>query len=116
MAEIEAAVDWNFDGKRKPIDLNMEMVRRSYDWAQANLVKTDPYRVERMTGFNEDKILIDGNTAAALGAHLGRRDGGRLVSDHAGLQRGGRAEQIPAQAAHRPRNRQGDLRGDPGRG
>jgi len=31
MAEIEAAVSWNFDGKRKPIDLNMEMVRRSYE-------------------------------------------------------------------------------------
>ena len=71
MAEIEAAVDWNFDGKRKPIDLNMDMVRRSYEWAQANLVKTDPYRVERMTGFNEDKILVDGNTAAALGCIWG---------------------------------------------
>ena len=34
-------------------------------------MKTDPYRVERMTGFNEDKILIDGNTAAALGAIFG---------------------------------------------
>ncbi len=71
MAEIEAAVDWNFDGKRKPIELNMEMVRRAYEWAQANLVKTDPYRVERMTGFNEDKMLVDGNTAAALGTIFG---------------------------------------------
>ena len=71
VAEIEAAVDWNFEGKRKPIDLNMEMVRRSYDWAQANLVKTDPYRVERMHGFNENKILIDGNAAAALGTIWG---------------------------------------------
>jgi 2-oxoglutarate ferredoxin oxidoreductase subunit alpha len=71
MAEIEAAVDWNFDGKRKPIDLNMEMVRRSYDWAKANLVKADPYRIERMRGFNEDKILVDGNTAAALGCIWG---------------------------------------------
>jgi 2-oxoglutarate ferredoxin oxidoreductase subunit alpha len=64
-------VDWNFDGKRKPIDLNMEMVRRSYDWAKANLIKSDPYRVERMSGFNEDKILVDGNTAAALGSIWG---------------------------------------------
>jgi 2-oxoglutarate ferredoxin oxidoreductase subunit alpha len=71
MAEIEAAVDWNFEGKRKPIDLNMEMVRRAYDWATANLVKTDPYRVERMAGFNDDKILIDGNTAGALGSIWG---------------------------------------------
>mgnify|MGYP002682692293 CR=1 FL=1 len=71
MAEIEAAVEWNFEGKRKPIELNMDMVRRAYDWAQANLVKTDPYRVERMTGFNEDKMLVDGNTAAALGSIFG---------------------------------------------
>ena len=71
MAEIEDAVSWNFDGKRKPIDLNMEMVRRSYAWAQANLTKTDPYRIERMHGFNENKILIDGNTAAALGTIWG---------------------------------------------
>ncbi len=71
MAEIEAAVDWNFEGKRKPIELNMDMVRRAYDWARANLVKTDPYRVERMTGFNDDKILIDGNTAGALGSIWG---------------------------------------------
>ena len=41
-----------------------------YDWAQANLVKTDPYRAERMTGFNEDKMLVDGNTA--LRRHLRR--------------------------------------------
>lgn len=71
MAEIEAAISWSFDGKPKPIELNMSMVRRAYEWAVAHLQKTDPYRVERMSGFNEDKILIDGNTAAALGAIFG---------------------------------------------
>ncbi len=71
MSEIEAAVDWSFEGKRKPIDLNMDMVRRSYQWAVANLIKTDPYRVERMAGFNEGKIMVDGNTAAALGTIWG---------------------------------------------
>ena len=71
MQEIEDAVSWNFDGKPKPIELNMSMVRSAYEWAQANLVKSDPYRVERMTGFNEDKVLADGNTAAALGSIFG---------------------------------------------
>jgi len=71
MAEIEAAVSWNFGGKPKPIALNMNMVRRAFQWAEANLVKTDPFRVERMTGFNEGKILVDGNSAAALGAVFG---------------------------------------------
>lgn len=71
MAEIENAVSWSFDGKPKPIELNMNMVRSAYNWAVANLPKTDPYRVERMSGFNENKILVDGNTAAALGAIFG---------------------------------------------
>ncbi len=71
MAEIEDAVSWNFDGKPKPIELNMSMVRRAHEWAVANLVKTDPYRVERMAGFNENKMLADGNTAAALGTIFG---------------------------------------------
>jgi len=71
MGEIEAAITWNFDGKPKPIELNMSMVHRAYEWAQANLTKTDPYHVQRMTGFNEDKILADGNTSAALGTIFG---------------------------------------------
>jgi 2-oxoglutarate/2-oxoacid ferredoxin oxidoreductase subunit alpha len=69
--EIEAAVSWNFGGKPKPIQLNMDMARRAYSWAQQGLTKQDPYRVERMTGFNEGKLLIEGNTAAALGAIFG---------------------------------------------
>lgn len=68
MDEIRAALEWNFKGKPKPIALNWEMVKRSYEWATANLVNSQPFRVRRMSGFNEGKVLIDGNTAAALGA------------------------------------------------
>jgi 2-oxoglutarate ferredoxin oxidoreductase subunit alpha len=71
MQEIADAVSWNFDGKPKPIELNMSMVRRAYNWAKENLAKSDPYRVQRMSGFNEGKILADGNTAAALGSIFG---------------------------------------------
>lgn len=71
IAEIKAAIAWSFDGKPKPIELNMNMVQRAYEWAVTNLEKTDPYRVTRMSGFNEDKLLIDGNTAAALGSIFG---------------------------------------------
>ena len=49
----------------------MNMVHHAYDWAKQNLVKTDPFRVARMTGFNEGKVMIDGNTAAALGSVFG---------------------------------------------
>jgi 2-oxoglutarate ferredoxin oxidoreductase subunit alpha len=71
MAEIEAALSWNFGGKPKPIQLNMDMATRAYDWAQSSLTKQDPYHVERMAGFNEGKLLVEGNTAAALGAIFG---------------------------------------------
>lgn len=71
MAEVEAAIDWNFGGKAKAVNLNMDMVRRAHTWAQENLQKTDPFRFEPMTGFNEGKLLIDGNSAGALGAIWG---------------------------------------------
>lgn len=71
LKEIEDAISWNFNGRPKPTQLNMDMVRRAYAWAESNLVKTDPFRVERMSGFNEGKVLIDGNSAAALGAIFG---------------------------------------------
>ena len=68
MNEIKAALAWNFGGKTKPIELNWSMVTAAYDWAKANLVNDQPYRVRPMTGFNEGTLLVDGNTAAALGA------------------------------------------------
>ena len=70
-AEIEAALRHHFDGKEKPVQLNMDMVKRAIDWASLNVQPRDRYRVERMSGFNEGKILVDGNTAGALGALAG---------------------------------------------
>ncbi len=69
--EIEAALLWNFEGKQKPAQLNMDMVNRALVWARANLTKQDGFRVAPMSGFNEGKIMADGNTAAALGAIFG---------------------------------------------
>ncbi len=68
MDELHAALVWNFNGKTKPIELNWDMVQRAYNWAQENITDEQPFRCERMSGFNEGKVLIDGNTAAALGA------------------------------------------------
>jgi len=68
MDEIKKALDWQFDGKEKPIAMNYNMATAGYDWAIANIENGQPYRVERMSGFNEGKILIDGNTAAGIGA------------------------------------------------
>ncbi len=66
--QIREALVWNFNGKTKPVEMNWDMVMRAYNWAKENIVNDQPFRCERMTGFNENKVLIDGNTAAGLGA------------------------------------------------
>lgn len=68
MEEIHNALSWNFDGKAKPVQMNYQMAEAAYNWAQENVENTQPYRVERMSGFNEGKVLVDGNASAALGA------------------------------------------------
>ncbi len=68
--EIRGALDSHFGGKEKPVELNMEMVNAAVAWAQENLTKQDPFFLER-DDQNEGLILIDGNTAAALGAAYG---------------------------------------------
>ena len=67
---IRSALSTHFRGRASAVDLNMRMVQAAADWARESLVKQDPYRVERsdQTG---GKILVDGNTAAALGALYG---------------------------------------------
>lgn len=68
--DIEAALLFHFKGKRKPVDSNMKVVHAAADWAAANLTKKDPFRVDRMDK-TDGLIMIDGNTAAALGAIYG---------------------------------------------
>ena len=70
LAEIRGALETHFQGKPKPVQINMAMVQAAADWAAQSLEKHDPYfvRGDRQT---EGLILIDGNTAAALGAIYG---------------------------------------------
>jgi 2-oxoglutarate ferredoxin oxidoreductase subunit alpha len=68
--EIYKALSYHFGGKQKAIDLNWNVVQMSADWVKENIQKQDPYRVERMNK-TEGLILIDGNTAGALGALAG---------------------------------------------
>jgi 2-oxoglutarate ferredoxin oxidoreductase subunit alpha len=67
---IYMALDFHFKGKPKPIDLNFNMIKSAYDWADTNLEKNDPYLVEPL-GTTNDWIMTDGNTAAALGSIYG---------------------------------------------
>ena len=60
----------NFKGKEKPAQMNHDVVKLAYDWTADNIVKTDPYRFERMDG-TRGKIIMTGNEAGALGAVFG---------------------------------------------
>jgi len=66
MAEIEKALRKQFKNKVKAADLNMSAARAGFEFAEKNFVKKDPFRVERMNK-TAGKIIIDGNSAAALG-------------------------------------------------
>lgn len=52
--------------KKKAAELNWGAVLAGKEYAEKNLTKSDPFRIERMNA-NGNKIIIDGNTAAALG-------------------------------------------------
>jgi len=70
VSHIQAALEFHFKGKEKPINMNMGAVNAGYEWAEANLEKKDPYYLEPMDK-TEGMIMADGNTAAALGAIFG---------------------------------------------
>lgn len=67
---IYDALNFHFGGKEKAIKINMDMVNLAYEYAQENVKKLDPYRVEPMDA-TQGMILMDGNSAAALGAVFG---------------------------------------------
>jgi 2-oxoglutarate ferredoxin oxidoreductase subunit alpha len=66
MAEVEKALRKQFATKVKAANLNLAAVRAGFDYAAANLTKQDPYFIQRMDK-NQGMIIIDGNSAAALG-------------------------------------------------
>lgn len=67
---IDEALDYHFKGKRKAIDSNAAVIKAAAQWAAANLIKKDPFKVEPMQATG-GYIMADGNTAAALGAIYG---------------------------------------------
>jgi len=67
LEEIRIALFKQFSTKPKAADLNWNAVQAGYEFAQKEIEKQDPYGVERMNA-NGNKIIIEGNAAAALGA------------------------------------------------
>jgi 2-oxoglutarate ferredoxin oxidoreductase subunit alpha len=66
MSEVEKAIRKQFSKKVKAANLNLAAVQAGYDYATATLAKRDPYFIQRMDK-TKGKIIIDGNSAAALG-------------------------------------------------
>jgi 2-oxoglutarate/2-oxoacid ferredoxin oxidoreductase subunit alpha len=66
LAEVEKAIRKQFATKAKAANLNFAAAQAGFDYATATLQKQDPYFVQRMEK-TKGKIIIDGNSAAALG-------------------------------------------------
>jgi 2-oxoglutarate/2-oxoacid ferredoxin oxidoreductase subunit alpha len=66
LGEVEKAIRKQFAKKVKAANLNLAAVKAGYDYAVANLTKRDPFVIARMDK-THGKIIIDGNSAAALG-------------------------------------------------
>lgn len=67
---VYEAVTAQFQSKTKAIGLNRKAVDIGYQYAEEHLTKADPLTIERMDR-THGKILIDGNSAAAIGAMFG---------------------------------------------
>ena len=70
--------------RKKPalLEANMKAIQLGYDYARAHLPCPLPFHLAAMDK-TRDPILIDGNTAAALGAVYAGATVGAVVSDHA---------------------------------
>ena len=69
-AEVEKLIDEQYRGKDKLIDANVQALRLGWDYAKTHLPCPIGLRVERADMIGE-RIFIDGNSAAGLGAVYG---------------------------------------------
>src|SRR6202171_5038087 len=66
MGEVEKAIRKQFAKKLKAANLNLAAAQAGFDYAKASLKKRGTFYIERMDK-TAGKIIIDGNSAAALG-------------------------------------------------
>lgn len=67
MAEIHGALEQHFRKKPSAVDLNFNAAQVGYEYTEKNLPKRGRFYLEPMDA-TRGKIIIDGNSAAALGA------------------------------------------------
>ena len=69
MTFMEQALSRQLGKKAKAVTLNQGALKAGWDYADANLTKQDPFHIEKMNA-TTGKILIEGNSAAAIGCML----------------------------------------------
>jgi 2-oxoglutarate ferredoxin oxidoreductase subunit alpha len=70
LEQIEAALEYHFNHRRSAVDPNFNVVKAAFQWAKGHLKAECGFKLERLE-LNNDHILIDGNTAGAIGALFG---------------------------------------------
>jgi len=70
MDPIEQALMFHFKGKKNPVEFNLKVIQLAAQWAADNLDLVLPYRIEPRD-LTDKAILVDGNTAGALGSIYG---------------------------------------------
>jgi len=69
LALVEKALQKQLGRKAKAVALNQGALKAGWEYAEANFTKQDPFVIERMNE-TAGKILIEGNSAAAIGCML----------------------------------------------
>src|SRR5947207_5958874 len=69
LAPMEKALFRQLGRRAKAVTLNQGALKAGWDYAEANLKKQDPFTIEAMNE-TAGKILIEGNTAAAIGCMM----------------------------------------------
>ena len=67
---IEEALHQHFNGRQNAIDPNVDVINTAFNWAEKNIGKDINFGLNPLKN-NKKKIMVDGNSAAALGALYG---------------------------------------------
>jgi 2-oxoglutarate ferredoxin oxidoreductase subunit alpha len=68
--QVEQALEYHFNHRRSAVDPNFNVVKQAFQWAQENLNQDHGCKLEALD-LNKGRIMIDGNTAGAIGALFG---------------------------------------------
>ncbi len=112
---IRQLLNESFAKKPALVEANMKAVQLGYDYAKQHLPCPLPLRIQRMDK-TRGHIMIDGNTAAGLGAVYAGATVGPWYPITPSTSLMDAFKSFCCEAARRSGNRREPLRGDPGRG